>query len=94
MANMTATTLNHIQTCPSALPASLEGVVDVEVGTLVVEDDPGNAGVVTVSEFCELTEDPANDDNTETPVLLPVDEADTLEGAWMNCQPRISYAPT
>ncbi len=94
MANMTATTLNHIQTCTSALPASLEGVVDVEAGALAVEDGPGKAGVVTVSEFCELTEDSADDDNTETAVLLPVDEADTLGGAWMNCQPRISYAPT
>jgi hypothetical protein len=82
MADMRVKKPNHVQTRTCTLPASLEATLEVVEGTLVAEDDPGNAGVVIVSEFGELTEDPA-DDNREALLLLPVDEADTLEGVCM-----------
>lgn len=58
-----ATTREPIQItkCALSFPAWLVELVEVGAGPTLLEDDPGNAGVVIAKELCDSIEGPAED---------------------------------
>ena len=62
------------------LSAPPEEVVEVWIGSVLVEDVPGKGGVVIESELWERNDAPVDDDRVTPPAS--VEEADTDDGAY------------